>query len=282
MPRAPSALDTSLIGQAVERGCALNSRQLKRWRELGLIPYPDRISRGRGQGTESHYSPEVAEYVLSVAAQRREARPMWEPVLKIFDSGGFVPEPCLRSALDLSLHKWPFNDDDNAVERADRADRVASRARRLKRAPAVDRYKALARQLMTQRDLGASSLGDAHEGLLSNTAVAVAAPSELAVEGLETVRDAHLAESGLHALRKEVSAEDLRTTLRESGVGRLRAQAAEIPMRYLEAARKRNNLLRIGLTKFTKQDHRDVLIVAIMLRYIDQKGFDLKRLELDN
>lgn len=97
-----SRADAELIEQAREHGVNPTPRQLKRWRDEGLLPKPLRSWLGRGRGSVSEYPVEALPRVVVLASLSRLAREPVQATLLLFAIGDWADEVRLKR----SHHAW--------------------------------------------------------------------------------------------------------------------------------------------------------------------------------
>jgi len=88
-----------LIDEALKRGVHITSKQLDRWRADRLLPTPQAVGRGRGQGVLRESSPRTVEQLVELAHILASDRSLDRAAFRLWIGGYEVPLPRVRKAL---------------------------------------------------------------------------------------------------------------------------------------------------------------------------------------
>ena len=129
---AMTEADRGLLSALAARGHQVTPSQLKRWRAAGLLPTPERVAGGRGQGRRSTAYPAgtvaraaaVAEIVIDGSVRLRHAATV------LFLRGFEVPEKTLTVSYAKFLGELSAFVGGADGDPRDAADRVAQKMRR--------------------------------------------------------------------------------------------------------------------------------------------------------
>ena len=124
--------DRGLLSALADQGHEVTPSQLKRWRAAGLLPTPERVAGGRGQGRRSTAYPEgtvaraaaVADIVIHGRVPLRRAATV------LFLRGFDVPEDTLKVSFTKLLDELSAFVDGADGDPRDAADRVGQQMRR--------------------------------------------------------------------------------------------------------------------------------------------------------
>lgn len=90
--------ESELLQGVRDAGEDVSARQLRRWRDKGLVPRAQRIDTGRG-GSRYCYEDWVADHVVSVASALRRTRSLDEVAVTLWWDGRWIDRDALRAAL---------------------------------------------------------------------------------------------------------------------------------------------------------------------------------------
>lgn len=91
-----------VLERASEAGFDVSERQLKRWRDEGLVPSPEKVGLGRGKGTVSLYPEGTGERLVAVARALDDQGTLGAAGLKLWMQGADLTE----YVRDLLLQIW--------------------------------------------------------------------------------------------------------------------------------------------------------------------------------
>lgn len=89
---------SEVLERAEAAGYAVSERQLKRWRDEGLVPSPDKVGLGRGKGTVALYPPGTARRVIEIARALEEERSLGRAAWHLWFQG-LVPTDLVRRGM---------------------------------------------------------------------------------------------------------------------------------------------------------------------------------------
>lgn len=76
-----------VLARAERAGYEVSERQLKRWRDEGLVPSPQKVGLGRGKGTVAYYPPGTGDLVTAIARELQETRDLPTVAFKLWFEG---------------------------------------------------------------------------------------------------------------------------------------------------------------------------------------------------
>jgi hypothetical protein len=142
--------DQQLLDQLTGRGLHASARQLKRWREAGVLAPPVQRSAGRGRGRPSlRYPPEAADQAAVIVELLALRVPLDEMAMAMFLRGAPVTKTAVRRALLAMLpdeDHWTEDGDEDDAGWADDPDLIVVHLlRRARRIVSLQHWSARAR-----------------------------------------------------------------------------------------------------------------------------------------
>lgn len=220
---AMTEADRVLLSALAARGHKVTPSQLKRWRAAGLLPTPERVAGGRGQGRRSTAYPEgtvaraaaVAEIVIDGRVPLRHAATV------LFLRGFEVPEKTLKVSYVNFLNEMSAFVGAADGDPRDAADRAAQKMRRRAK-------RSLLGQTLIARGgtYGARQGSQLDDALVAGTAALFMGvdPSSEAAEAIAQIHGSPQSEQqDVFLALKLASVDNLRQTLQDSTLDSLTA-----------------------------------------------------------
>ena len=96
---SPPLSEDDLISLANQHGFSVTARQIKRWRQAGILPLPKQVHPDFGV-TYTEYPPETANHLLAVCRFLKADRRLNRVAMMLFFEGFAIPLPALNEAID--------------------------------------------------------------------------------------------------------------------------------------------------------------------------------------
>ncbi len=222
---ASTAADRALLDELAARGLHATPRQVKRWREAGVLAPPLQRSAGRGRGRPSlRYPPEALDQATAILDLLAHRVPLDEMAVAMFLRGAPVTETAVRAAFLAMLQPVARLQEGDEEARESAAEQLVGRLLlRARRMAPLDYWSRRARGY---GDRPRVVLGDALTALTFRVVVGTTPSLEAAAA------TAHI----LDIPPEEV--EDVFEQIGEVSPGALRRTARTVTLHELQAARR--------------------------------------------
>jgi len=139
-----TAADRQLLDQLAARGLQVTARQLKRWRDAGLLSSPVQQSAGRGRGRPSvGYPPAAVDQATAIVDLLGRRVPLDEMGMAMFLRAAPVSETAVRRAVLAMLSATGTEAEEDPADQADEL--VAHLLRRARRSAPLQYWSRRAR-----------------------------------------------------------------------------------------------------------------------------------------